>query len=50
VRAVVHDAKDRGAGLDIQTQSHNFPAVRLYEQTGFEYMRVEYTFHAWLGD
>ena len=50
IRACLQGAKDRGAGVDIQTQSHNFAAVRLYEQNGFDYMRVEYTFHAWLGD
>jgi hypothetical protein len=50
MRAVIHTAKQGGGGAEGQTQSHNFSTVRLYELIGLEYVRAEYTFHAWLGD
>jgi hypothetical protein len=50
IRAVVHAVMERGGAAEGQTQNHNFSTVRLYELLGMEYVRAEYTFHAWLGD
>ncbi len=50
IRAGSHWSKDQGGLAEAQTQSHNFTVVRVYETLGGEYVRAEYTFHAWLGD
>ncbi len=39
----------QGAVTECQTQSVNFPTIRLYEALGQRFVRAEHTFHAWLG-
>jgi RimJ/RimL family protein N-acetyltransferase len=36
------------AVTEAQTQNYNFPTVRVYEAVGAQYVRADYTFHAWL--
>ena len=40
----------RGAVTETQTQSFNFPTIRLYEALGQRFVRAEHGFHLWLGD
>ena len=39
----------RGAVSETQTQNYNYSTVRVYEAVGTQYVRAEYTLHAWLG-
>ncbi len=50
IRAGCMWAKSQGALAEAQTLNHNHPVIRVYETLGGEYVRAEYTFHAWLGD
>lgn len=50
VRACMQEARDRGGAPEAQTQNHNYTSVRLYAGLGMDYVRADYTFHAWLGD
>lgn len=38
----------RGGVTECQTQLHNFPTIRVYESVGTQFVRCDYTFHAWL--
>ena len=38
-----------GGATEGQTQNYNFSTVRIYEVIGAQYVRADYTFHAWLG-
>jgi hypothetical protein len=38
-----------GSATEGQTQNFNFSTVRIYEVIGAQYVRADYTFHAWLG-
>ncbi len=40
----------QGAVTECQTQSFNFPTIRLYEALGQRFVRAEHTLHVWLGD
>jgi RimJ/RimL family protein N-acetyltransferase len=42
-------AHEQGGVAECQTQSHNFPSIRVYEAVGAHYVRGEYTLHATLG-
>ena len=37
-----------GVLTEAQTQNGNFPMIRVLESVGAQYVRAEYTFHAWL--
>jgi len=39
----------QGGVAETQTQNYNFATTRVYEAVGLQYVRAEYTFHAWLG-
>ncbi|MCX6553036.1 MAG: hypothetical protein NTY02_18880 [Acidobacteria bacterium] len=43
--ALVHG---QGGVAECQTQNYNFSTIRVYEALGFQYVRADYTFHAWL--
>ena len=47
VPTVEHHAA--GAATEGQTQNFHFSTVRIYEVIGAQYVRADYTFHAWLG-
>jgi RimJ/RimL family protein N-acetyltransferase len=49
IRGGIVRAHSLGGVAECQTQNHNFPTVRLYEAVGMQYVRADYTFHAWLG-
>lgn len=49
IRAAAAENHAAGAVTEAQTQNYNFPTVRVYEAVGAQYVRAEYTFHAWLG-
>jgi hypothetical protein len=49
IRALAFEHYQAGAVTETQTQNHNVPTVRVYEAVGAQYVRGEYTFHAWLG-
>ncbi len=38
-----------GAVTEMQTQIFNFPTIRLYEAVATQFVRADYTLHAWLG-
>ncbi len=40
----------RKAVAECQTQIFNFPTIRVYEAVGMQFVRADYTLHAWLGD
>jgi hypothetical protein len=50
IRAAAAENHAQGAVTEAQTQNYNFPTVRVYEAVGAQYIRADYTFHAWLGD
>jgi len=39
-----------GAVTEMQTQVFNFSTIRLYEAVETQFVRADYTLHAWLGD
>jgi len=39
-----------GATTEMQTQVFNFATIRLYEAVDTQFVRAEYTLHAWLGN
>jgi hypothetical protein len=39
-----------GAITEMQTQVFNFATIRLYEAVDTQFVRADYTLHAWLGD
>ena len=39
-----------GAVTEMQTQIFNFATIRLYEAVETQFVRADYTLHAWLGD
>jgi hypothetical protein len=43
-------SENHAAGVltEAQTQNANFPMIRVLEAVGAQYVRAEYTFHAWL--
>ena len=49
IRAAAAENHAAGALTEAQTQNYNFPTVRVYEAVGAQYVRADYTFHAWLG-
>ena len=48
IRAAAAENHAAGAVTEAQTQNYNFPTVRVYEAVGAQYVRADYTFHAWL--
>jgi len=44
--ALVHG---RGGVSECQTQNFNFATIRVYEAAAMQYVRADYSFHAWLG-
>ncbi len=49
IREATEQIHGRGAVTECQTQNFNFPTVRIYEALGIQYVRADYTLHAWLG-
>lgn len=49
IRAAAASVHERGGVAECQTQNYNFSTVRVYEAVGMQYVRADYTFHAWLG-
>lgn len=49
IRGATELIRQRGGVTECQTQIYNFPTIRVYEAVGTQYVRGEYTFHAWLG-
>lgn len=49
IRAAAADVHARGAVAECQTQNYNYSTVRVYEAVGMQYVRADYTFHAWIG-
>ena len=49
IRAAAASVHQRGGVAECQTQNYNFSTVRVYEAVGMQYVRADYTFHAWLG-
>jgi L-amino acid N-acyltransferase YncA len=39
-----------GGVTECQTQLFNFPTIRVYEAIGTQFVRADYTLHAWLGE
>ena len=48
IRGAVEIIHGRGGVTECQTQIYNFPTIRVYEAVGTQYVRADYTFHAWL--
>ena len=48
IRGATEIIHKRGGVTECQTQIHNFPTIRVYEAVGTQYVRADYTFHAWL--
>lgn len=48
IRALAWENYQAGAVTETQTQNHNVATVRIYEAVGAQYVRADYTFHAWL--
>lgn len=48
IRALAWENYQVGAVTETQTQNHNVATVRIYEAVGAQYVRADYTFHAWL--
>lgn len=49
VRAAAAENHAAGAATEAQTQNFNFRVIRVFESVGAQYVRGDYTFHAWLG-
>ena len=49
IRALALENYQKGEVTETQTQNHNVPTVRVYNAVGAQYVRADYTFHAWLG-
>ena len=49
IRAAAAENHAAGAATEAQTQNFNFRTIRVYESVGAQYVRGDYTFHAWLG-
>jgi L-amino acid N-acyltransferase YncA len=50
IRAATERIHASGALTECQTQLFNFPTIRVYEAVGTQFVRAEYTLHAWLAD
>jgi len=48
IRALALENFKAGAATETQTQNHNIATVRVYNAVGAQYVRADYTFHAWL--
>jgi hypothetical protein len=48
IRAAAAKNHAAGAATEAQTQNFNFRTIRVYESVGAQYVRGDYTFHAWL--
>ena len=49
IRAGIAWTHARGAVSEMQTQNYNYSTIRVYEAVSAQYVRADYTFHAWLG-
>jgi len=49
VRAAAVRIHAGGGVTECQTQLFNFPTIRVYEAIGTQFVRADYTLHAWLG-
>lgn len=50
LRAATERIHGGGAVTEMQTQIFNFATIRLYESVDTQFVRADYTLHAWLGD
>ena len=50
LRAATERIHGDGAVTEMQTQIFNFATIRLYESVSTQFVRADYTLHAWLGD
>ena len=50
IRAATVKIHGDGAVTECQTQIFNFATIRVYEAVGTQFVRADYTLHAWLGD
>ena len=50
LRAATVQIHGGGAVTEMQTQVFNFATIRLYEAVATQFVRADYTLHAWLGD
>ena len=50
IRAATQQIHGSGGVTECQTQLFNFPTIRVYEAVGTQFVRAEYTLHAWLAD
>ncbi|MBZ5555728.1 MAG: hypothetical protein LAO77_00490 [Acidobacteriia bacterium] len=50
VRAAAVRIHAGGGVTECQTQLFNFPTIRVYEAIGTQFVRADYTLHAWLGE
>ncbi len=50
LRAATERIHGGGAVTEMQTQIFNFATIRLYESVNTQFVRADYTLHAWLGD
>lgn len=48
IRAAAAENHAAGAATEAQTQNYNFRTIRVYESVGAQYVRGDYTLHAWL--
>ena len=49
LRAATERIHGGGAVTEMQTQIFNFTTIRLYESVNTQFVRADYTLHAWLG-
>jgi L-amino acid N-acyltransferase YncA len=49
LRAATERIHGGGAVTEMQTQIFNFATIRLYESVNTQFVRADYTLHAWLG-
>ena len=50
LRAATERIHAGGGVTEMQTQLFNFATIRLYESIHTQFVRADYTLHAWLGD
>lgn len=50
LRAATERIHGGGGVTEMQTQIFNFATIRLYESVNTQFVRADYTLHAWLGD
>jgi hypothetical protein len=50
LRAAIERIHGGGGVTEMQTQIFNFATIRLYELVNTQFVRADYTLHAWLGD